>query len=185
MIYDKTINLVQLFMSQALKKGDIACDMTCGNGHDSLKILEVIGKEGHLYAFDIQKNALKNTKELLSKIDESNYSLIEDSNENAKAYVHGHIDFAIYNLGYLPGADKTVKTESKATIRSLKNLLPLMSHGGNIIITAYKAHDGGMEEYKALCDFVKNLNQKEFGVININFPNQINFPPEIFIIGVK
>ena len=45
-----------------------ACfDATTGNGYDTLKLAQLVGSTGEVFAIDIQSKAIENTKELLSE----------------------------------------------------------------------------------------------------------------------
>lgn len=50
-------------------KGDVVVDATCGNGHDTLALLQMVAdqesKRGRVYALDIQDSALASTSTLL------------------------------------------------------------------------------------------------------------------------
>lgn len=70
---------------------------------------------------------------------------------------HGRIKAVVYNLGYLPGSDKTVKTNKDDLIVSLKKVLPLLTGGGIVLICCY-SHDEGQREFKALKDFCSGLS---------------------------
>ena len=107
-------------------------DMTLGNGYDSLKLLNYF-PEAELIGFDIQEVAIKNTKETLKDIPSSRYKLLLDSHENVDKYVD-KLDLVLYNLGYLPKADKTIVTKAKSTLKSLQSSLSLLNVGGLIII---------------------------------------------------
>ncbi len=41
----------------AAGEGDIVIDATMGNGHDTQFLAELVGENGHVYAFDIQESA--------------------------------------------------------------------------------------------------------------------------------
>lgn len=155
-------------------------DMTLGNGHDSLKLLNHF-PEAKLIGFDIQELAIKNTKETLKNIPSSRYDLILDSHENIDKYVD-NLDLVLYNLGYLPKSDKSVVTKAKSTLKSLQSSLKLLNVGGLIFIIFYVGHDGGMEEYNISKDFLKVVNQRYYNIIEINYLNQINNPPRLVCI---
>lgn len=42
-----------------VKKGMVCCDMGCGNGFYALQLAKMVGKDGHVYAVDIQPEMLK------------------------------------------------------------------------------------------------------------------------------
>ena len=41
------------------KEGDYAVDATLGNGHDTCFLAEIVGDNGKVFGFDIQKRRLK------------------------------------------------------------------------------------------------------------------------------
>ena len=101
-----------------IEANSIIVDATAGNGNDTLKLARLVGNEGKIYAFDIQKSAIEKTRELLLNegLYGNNVELIEDSHSNVDLHVKENIDFAIMNLGYLPGGDKSIFTKSESTI---------------------------------------------------------------------
>lgn len=161
--------------------GKVAIDATLGNGNDSLKILKNM-KSGYLYGFDIQEIAIENSEKLLSKNGFENYKLILDSHENLDKYIEGEIEFAIYNLGYLPRADKTIVTKPKSTVESVNKSINKLSKTGVVIVVSYIGHPGSYEENDALERFLKGLSQKEYRVEKRQFFNQINTPPIVYLI---
>lgn len=48
-----------------------------------------------------------------------------------------------FNLGYLPGGDKKIKTESETTLLALEAAKKILARGGLISILAYVGHFGG------------------------------------------
>lgn len=53
-----------------VQKGDILVDATCGNGYDTLAMLQMVvdkSSTGRVYAMDIQKVALESTSSLLDE----------------------------------------------------------------------------------------------------------------------
>ena len=119
------LSMVPLLLAQTLRKGDVVVDATAGNGHDSLMLANiVIDSEncGHLFCFDVQERALEATKaRLRSSFSEEqlngcvhllnqnhrDFSVIDkivQKNRGSKLGVNAFV----YNLGYLPGGDKTL-----------------------------------------------------------------------------
>lgn len=166
-----------------IKQGDSVIDATMGNGHDTAFLCDLVGEKGKVYAFDIQKIAIENTKERLKKLKlEERVELIHDGHENLDKYVEKGVKLIIYNLGYLPSGDHSLTTKSYTTIESIKKGLDLLNQNSVILIVLYPGHESGMIEKIAIENFTKELNQKEFNVISINFTNQINNPPEMICI---
>ena len=52
-------------VEQALYPGALAVDATMGNGHDTLWLCGLVGENGHVYAFDVQREAVDRTRALL------------------------------------------------------------------------------------------------------------------------
>lgn len=182
-IPNNTSNIVRKLIEENVSEGNIVLDSTTGNGNDTLALAKAVGRDGYVYGFDVQKRALEITLEKLkeSKLD-SRVNLIEDSHENIDRYIDKKLDFIIYNLGYLPSGDKSIKTNINSTSISIKKALKLMNINGLLVITVYVGHVGGLEEKEGLELVFKTLNQKEFNVLKFDFINQINNPPILYIV---
>lgn len=155
--FNKTIqNKVNQIIIENLKPNDLVIDATIGNGHDSAFILPLIPK-GHLYGFDIQEEAITNTKKILEK---TNYTLYNISHENMleTLKLENKISLIIFNLGYLPGSNKEIKTNYKSTIKAIKDSIKLLNNKGIILITIYPGHKEGLEESIKINDFLKSTN---------------------------
>lgn len=49
-------------LRKVVRPGDYVIDATCGNGHDTLLLAELVGINGHVLGFDIQQMAVDATK---------------------------------------------------------------------------------------------------------------------------
>jgi 16S rRNA C1402 N4-methylase RsmH len=174
-------------LSLAAGPGDIVVDGTMGNGHDTLFLSKLVGSEGHVYAFDVQKQALINTQAKLEQEKLTNTSLFLKSHEHMTATlpraVHGHVAAAVFNLGYLPGSDKTVTTSASSTISAVRQLLHLLKEEGVIVIVVYHGHNEGKEEKKELLSFCEELDPRLARVITYQYINQKNDPP--FCVAIE
>lgn len=163
--------------------GDTILDCTVGNGQDTLLLAKLVGPTGNVYGFDIQEVAINNTKKLLEETGiKTNVKLFLDSHEHIDKYIHKNLNFIVYNLGYLPGGDKDIKTTPDSTIKSIKKALKLLKDNGVLLVTVYPGHKGGMEEKLSVEELFSNLDQKEFHVLKYEFINQINHPPILYFI---
>lgn len=176
---NNTKTLIEFFMLNYVKDVKIAVDMTVGNGFDSKNILEVLQPE-KLYCFDIQQEALENSKKLLNQY--SNYELILENHKNFDKFVKENVDFAIYNLGYLPKGDKYITTNAVEVEESLNKLLKKLNSKGTIFITFYIGHLSGQMESLELSKYLESLNQKEYTILKFTFENQKNNPPYVVMI---
>lgn len=178
-VINSTKNLIEFFMHNYVKDVKIAVDMTVGNGFDSKNILEILKPE-KLYCFDIQQEALDNSKKLLKQY--SNFELVLENHKNFDKFVKENIDFAMYNLGYLPKGDKNITTNAEDVEESLKKLLGKLNSKGLIFITFYIGHSAGQIESLEISKFLQNLNQKEYTILKFTFENQKNNQPYVVMI---
>ena len=152
------LNKVRQIIDKHVKYKDLVIDATIGNGHDSLFISQYL-KEGYLYGFDIQKEAVENTQKLLNQNNFSNYTLFLENHKNIEKtlnHLKNKISFIIYNLGYLPGGDKTITTKYKDTIQSLEGSINLLNKKGIILVTVYPGHKEGKKEEEQIIKFLNN-----------------------------
>ena len=123
----------------ALRPGGTAADFTMGNGHDTLFLSRAL-PGGQVWAFDIQPAALKATQALLDNNSAGgNVRLILDSHSNLDRYIQTPLDAGVFNLGYLPWADKAITTRRETTLEAVDKALPLLRVGGVLVIVIYPA----------------------------------------------
>lgn len=175
-------------MQKVVRPGDTVVDATLGNGNDTMFLAKLIGENGRVYGFDIQKDAVTRTKERLSEQELlDRVTLFQTGHEHIRKSIrpedHGQISGAIFNLGYLPGGDKNIVTKPHTTIAAIEQLIELMAQGGVIVLVVYHGHEEGAIERDELLQFVKDLDQNEVHVLQYGFINQINHPP--FIIAIE
>ena len=108
------LDLHKFFILKHLGEGDVAVDFTMGNGHDTAFLSKTVGESGHVYAFDIQEQAVRSTAESLERAGvPKNYTLIHDSHHRVKDYVKEPFKAGMFNLGYMPGSgNKELTTKS-------------------------------------------------------------------------
>ncbi|WP_028392597.1 class I SAM-dependent methyltransferase [Bacillus cihuensis] len=188
MILMKILPFARFLLEKTIEPGDIAIDGTCGNGHDTAYLAQLVGETGHVYGFDIQPEAIANTKE---KLQTENLlqqcTLFYTGHEHIKANVpehkFGQVKAAIFNLGYLPGGDKSIVTSADTTIAAIEQLLEIMAPNGIIVLVIYHGHTEGAIERNALLDYATSLPQDEAHVLQYGFINQLNKPP--FIVAIE
>lgn len=166
------------FLREQVKAGDFCIDATMGRGMDTEYLCALTGAEGRVLAFDIQEEALKQTKSRLQKAGYQNYYLIQDSHANMKEYAKpGSAACIVFNLGYLPGGDHQIATEAGTTIQALTQGLELLQHGGLISLCIYSGGDSGYEERDRVMAWLKTLDEKEYLVVVSAYYNRKNDPP--------
>lgn len=192
------IEIAHKYWKEFLKPGDWVIDATAGNGHDTLFLAQTLfnplennnlSQGSGLIAIDIQEDAIKTSKNRLKQ------SLPPQTLDNIFFYQQSHqtfptlalehpISLIVYNLGYLPGSDKKVKTLSPTTLSSLENAVKLLNINGMISIMCYPGHPEGAEEEAHILDWCKNLSPKDF---QICYHSQTNKPksPTLIILHRK
>ncbi|WP_239254220.1 class I SAM-dependent methyltransferase [Listeria ilorinensis] len=182
----KVLPFCHALLKETVQAGDTVIDGTCGNGHDTLLLARLVGPSGHVYGFDIQETALKSTRDRLCQAGElSQVSLIHASHADFSHYVSMPIRAGIFNLGYLPGGDKTITTQPESTIASLRVILPQLEKGGLLILVVYHGHPEGKIEKEHVLDYVQKLPQESYQVLQYGFINQRNDPPFVLAIQKK
>ena len=120
-----------------------------GNGYDTEYLCKKV-PNGKVYAFDIQEQAVENTKKRLADAGLTNAEIIHDSHAKVLDYVKEEIDGGMFNLGYLPGGDKSVHTMRESTMPAIEGAISLLKKGGILVISIYPGHEEGTLEGQML-----------------------------------
>ena len=180
------IDLLELqkhFILTHLHEGDVAVDFTMGNGHDTEFLSKTVGESGRVFAFDVQQMALDSTaKNLKAAGCPENYTLILDSHHNVKNYVDVPIKAGMFNLGYLPGSDKTVTTMRSTTLPAIEAAISLMDKDAIILVAVYPGHAEGEAEGKLICEYLSTLSRYKMCATRINI---LNSPTSPFFIIIE
>lgn len=161
-----------------VQEGDWCIDATAGNGNDTVLLCRAAGPTGKVFAFDIQKQAIENTKERLSKEGLSERAeLILDSHVHMAEYVKEKVSCIVFNFGYLPGGDHSLSTKAESSIQAIREGLSLLRKGGMMHLCIYSGGDSGFEEKEAILAELKSLNAKEYLVLVTEYYNRPNHPP--------
>ena len=165
-------------LSDRLHKGDIVVDATAGNGHDTLFLAQHVLPGGRVFAFDVQAAAIESTRKRLaeSKFGEADgITLIHCSHEHLSSCLpqelRGHVRAMMFNLGFLPGGDKNLITQTEGTLSALSQVLEWLSEGGLLSVVAYPGHEGGREEADAIESWMASLPSNLFEAQKIGFIN--------------
>ncbi len=124
-------------LRNALSPGDTAVDATMGNGHDTLFLCQLVGETGRVYAFDVQTQAVENTKKRLEEAGVlSRAALFRLGHEHMAEKVTESISAAVFNLGWLPGGDHSVTTHWETTKKAVESALALLKPMGVLVSCA-------------------------------------------------
>ncbi len=182
----QAVEFSHMLLEEHIDKGDMVVDATVGNGHDTVFLANLVGENGQVISFDIQREAIENTRDRLvnNKILDR-VKLIEDGHQFIDKYLEDEINGMVFNLGYLPGGDKDITTGKKTTTTAVEKGLKLLKIGGIIILVIYTGHPGGQEELKGVLDLAESLNKQKYNVLRYNFINQGTSPQVLAIIRRK
>ncbi|MBR3741569.1 MAG: class I SAM-dependent methyltransferase [Clostridia bacterium] len=170
-------------LRQAISPGDTVIDATMGNGRDTLFLCQLVGEAGRVYAFDVQAQAVENTKKRLEEAGVlSRASLFCLGHEYMREKVSFPISATVFNLGWLPGGDHSVTTHWETTLKAVESVLSLLKPMGVLVICAYPGHSEGDRERAALTDFLSALPPQRFNVLHQEFLNAGPGAPECFVI---
>lgn len=178
------LTLQKNFILNHLREGDTAADFTMGNGHDTEFLCRTVGECGRVYAFDIQAAAVESTRTRLAECScPQNYILINDSHHNAEKYIDTKIKAGMFNLGYLPGGDKSITTMRETTLPAVDFAISALDADGILMIAVYPGHAEGAAEGELLSAHLSALDRKKICVSRFQIINSPTSP--YFIIAER
>lgn len=154
-----------------LRPGDIVVDATAGNGHDTHFLADAVLPHGAVYAFDVQEAAVASTRQALATrhgahLASGAIQLFHAGHEELASRLppehRGHLRAIMFNLGYLPGGDKTLTTRLDTTLSAISQALAWLAADGVLTIVLYPGHPGGNEEAQAVEQKIAALPSTEF-----------------------
>lgn len=171
-------------LAEVLGEGDLAVDLTAGNGWDSLFLWRRVAPLGRVLAFDVQPAALDQTARRLreegapvffTKVEilgaDPGVRLVEAGHEQVRRCLAEGPRAVVANLGYLPGGDRSLVTRRETTLAALEASLDLLLPGGRLAVIAYPGHAGGREETQAAASLLEALSPKTFEVLALTAAN--------------
>ena len=177
------VPLSHLFIRRFVTPGDHVVDATCGNGHDTLLLAGLVGPGGRVWAFDIQQQALEATACRLA--DAGGFDaviLVRGGHETMAEHCSGPVKAVIFNLGYLPGGDRTLVTRPESTRAGIVKSLEILEPGGFVLITLYPGHEGGLQECLVVEALLVQLPAAAFHVWRMGQINVSTTAPYIILI---
>ena len=171
--YLVTSNLLQkahALVTETVKAGDTVIDATMGNGHDTLFLTSLVGSEGEVIGFDIQEQAVESTRQRLLEagvnLDRVTLHCASHAvmNELVPVEKKQKVTNVMFNLGYLPGADKSLITKVKVTLEAISQAIEYLQPNGLLSVMCYPGHEGGDTEAAAVKKWLKALPKDQFSV---------------------
>lgn len=186
----KTTDIAMYMTAGYLEDGDFAVDATCGNGHDTLSLSLAVGRSGKVLALDLQEEAVQATRALLAGQGIENVSVrqcnfVDIKNAAKEVCPDRQPSAVIFNLGYLPGGDKTFTTKIEDTMTAVAEALDLIRPGGIVTVVLYSGHREGAKEKKALLKMAEVLTADRYHAVYTSLLNQKKDPPEVLFITKK
>lgn len=161
-------------------------DATLGNGHDAAFLLGCAPPDALLLAVDVQARAIETARPRLAAVQAAR----QRQDVAVQIFCRGHEELpriraelpacdrqrpllgAMFNLGWLPGGDKSCLTRTPATLAALDFLLHLLMPQGCISLHCYTGHDGGADEEAAVLRRVAELPPRRWRVAHCRDANR-------------
>ena len=153
--------LAHTLVATYVSPGDAAIDATAGNGWDTAFLVQRVGPQGRVFAFDVQPAALDRTRQRVSALAGcENVQLICASHALLATHIpreyRGQVKAVMFNLGYLPRGDHARVTAAFSTVAALEAARAWLHPEGVISVLAYRGHAGGNEEAAAVEAWIAN-----------------------------
>ena len=141
---------VHKYLTPLIERDSVCVDMTAGGGNDTLFLAQ---HSDHVIAFDISKEAIERSKKRCAAYPDILF--ICDSHENIRSYLKEKADVILFNLGYDPYGERNTPTKSSSSLKAVKEAWDLLKEEGYLVITFYRGHPGGKDEYYVLKDYIE------------------------------
>ncbi|MDQ8186667.1 FAD-dependent oxidoreductase [Pelagicoccus sp. SDUM812002] len=180
-------NVVKETILGNLRPGDTAIDATAGNGHDTQWLAEKVGPSGHVFAYDIQEQAISATYQRLAKQNLLLQTTLlkaghETLLETVPALHRGQIAAIVFNLGFLPGADTRLITQASTTLTALRASLEILKPAGILSVTLYPTHSGAQQEVDQVLEWFHALPEDSYQKCIVEHPqNNPSSPYPLFV----
>lgn len=168
-----------------LRCGDHAVDATCGNGKDTLLLAELCGREGCVYACDVQESAIASTRAHLAQYGcLAQVQLIRGCHSDWENLLppsaRGKVRAFVYNLGYLPHGDKALTTQAATTLASLEGAVHWLAPEAAFLIVAYPGHPAGVPELDCVRQWCAQLSQNGWQLQILQSQGKLRRGPELY-----
>jgi predicted methyltransferase len=177
------VALCHFFLRERVKPGDRVVDATCGNGHDTRLLAQLVGPAGEVWGFDIQEQALEATRSLL--VEDGllgRVELVHAGHERLAEFVREPLAAVVFNLGYLPGGEKGIITRPETTRAALAATFDLLASGGVLLAVIYSGHPGGREEEDSVLAWADGLDPRSANAWTCGQPNRPASAPFLLVV---
>ena len=172
-----TLTVVHDLLRRQVRPGAFCIDATAGRGRDTALLCRLAGPAGRVLAFDIQPDAIRQTRELLAA-EGLRAEVVQDSHANMAQYAApGTVDCIVFNFGRLPGGDPHIFTTAATSLPAIDAGLALLRQGGVMALALYYGKENGYAERDAVLAHLRALDGRRFTVLACDWLNRRNDPP--------
>ena len=158
-----TLGLVHTVLRQTVRPGAVCIDATA--------------ETGRVLAFDIQPEAVEQTKALLAQ-EGLQAEVYLDSHAHMARYAEPEtVDCVVFNFGRLPGGNPKIFTRAESSLQAIDAGLELLRPGGVMAIALYYGGENGSTERDAVLAHLAKLDQRRFTVLEGRWANRRGDPP--------
>jgi len=192
------VNRSHTMLAEVLFPGDLAVDLTVGNGKDTIFLHKTVGRHGCVVGFDIQEKALQKAagqlrlegahvdlyvEDPVPEFPAPGIHLILADHAGWSEYVSSPPRVIIANLGFLPGSDHGIVTQIPTTIAALEAGFERLTAGGRLAVVCYVGHPGGREEAQAVEELFSTQPEDRLRILRIGNPLVDDSP--FLLVGEK
>lgn len=172
-----TLGLVHTVLRQTVRPGAVCIDATAGKGRDTALLCRLAGETGRVLAFDIQPEAVEQTKALLAQEGLQAEVYLDSHAHMAQYAAPESVDCVVFNFGRLPGGDPKIFTQAESSLQAIDAGLELLRPGGCMAIALYYGGENGYTERDAVLAHLANLDQRRYTVLEGCWANRRGDPP--------
>jgi len=178
-------------LAEKISNGELAVDLTAGNGYDTLMLWRQVGVSGQVISFDIQPAALSSTQRRLEEQGATvrcwcgqgcqlgrvaGVDLVNAGHQHLRDYLPTAPHAIVANLGYFPSGDKAITTLPETTLQALQQSAELLAPCGRLAVVVYTGHPGAAAEASAVDSFFAGLEPDAFQVLQFKVLNRPDAP---------
>ena len=162
-------------------KLSIRVDRQLYSGHSDFQRIDVFDTPefGRVLALDIQPAAVEATNRLLAEhgLQGVGRAIVCDHRDLGHLVPPGTLDAAVFNFGWLPGADHAVHSAAESTLPALQAALDALKPGGVLTAVLYSGKVIGDGEKQAVLEFFRALPLTKYTVLVCEFANWASTAP--------
>lgn len=172
-----TLAMVHAFLRKEVRPGAVCIDATAGKGRDTALLCRLAGETGRVLAFDIQEEAVAQTRALLAS-EGLRAEVLLDSHAHMGRYLPPEsVDCIVFNFGRLPGGDPKIFTQADTSVEAIRVGLELLRPGGVLAIALYYGGENGYEERDQILQYLEEVDQRCCSVLACRWTNRRGDPP--------